>query len=158
MYKRILLAYDGSLEGRTALKEGALLARICRAKVFLLSVVPETPGVRIAEGAFAGAVAHEQQIFGEIFDEGLQRLRQLGLEPEGKVVSGEPAGEISAYAREVGADLVVVGHRKQNLLARWWSGSTGAYLVDNIGCSLLIARNVLSDAAIHEQLAAAQPA
>ena len=27
MYKRVLLAYDGSLEGRTALREGALLAR-----------------------------------------------------------------------------------------------------------------------------------
>ena len=25
MYKRILLAYDGSIEGRTALREGALL-------------------------------------------------------------------------------------------------------------------------------------
>jgi nucleotide-binding universal stress UspA family protein len=28
MYKRILLAYDGSIEGRTALREGALLARV----------------------------------------------------------------------------------------------------------------------------------
>ena len=39
MYKRILLAYDGSLEGRTALREGALLARQCDAEVFLLSVL-----------------------------------------------------------------------------------------------------------------------
>ena len=36
MYKRILLAYDGSVEGRTALREGALLARQCGAEVFLL--------------------------------------------------------------------------------------------------------------------------
>ena len=35
MYKRILLAYDGSVEGRTALREGALLARQCGAEVFL---------------------------------------------------------------------------------------------------------------------------
>jgi hypothetical protein len=41
MYKRILLAYDGSVEGRTALREGALLARQCGAEVFLLSVVAE---------------------------------------------------------------------------------------------------------------------
>ena len=39
MYKRILLAYDGSVEGRTALREGALLARQCGADVFLLSVL-----------------------------------------------------------------------------------------------------------------------
>ena len=39
MYQRILLAYDGSLEGRTALREGALMARQCGAEVFLLSVL-----------------------------------------------------------------------------------------------------------------------
>ena len=39
MYKRVLLAYDGSVEGRTALREGALLARQCGAEVFLLSVL-----------------------------------------------------------------------------------------------------------------------
>ena len=42
MYKRILLAYDGSIEGRTALREGALLARQCGAEVFLLSVLADT--------------------------------------------------------------------------------------------------------------------
>ena len=41
MYKRILLAYDGSVEGRTALREGALLARQCGAEVFLLSVLAD---------------------------------------------------------------------------------------------------------------------
>ena len=30
MYKRILLAYDGSVEGRTALREGALLGTAMR--------------------------------------------------------------------------------------------------------------------------------
>jgi len=40
---------------------------------------------------------------------------------------------------------VVVGHRRQTLLERWWSGASGAYLVDNVGCSVLVARNVISD-------------
>jgi nucleotide-binding universal stress UspA family protein len=41
MYKRILLACDGSVEGRTALREGALLGRQCGAKVLLLSVLAD---------------------------------------------------------------------------------------------------------------------
>ena len=49
MYKRILLAYDGSVEGRTALREGALLARQCGAEVFLLSVVAEDGTFLLAE-------------------------------------------------------------------------------------------------------------
>ena len=35
MYRKILLAYDGSTEGRRALREGAALARHCNAEVFL---------------------------------------------------------------------------------------------------------------------------
>ena len=46
MYKRILLAYDGSLQGRTALREGALLARQCGAEVFLLSVLVDSGTLR----------------------------------------------------------------------------------------------------------------
>ena len=41
--------------------------------------------------------------------------------------------------------VFVVGHRKKSLFERWWSGETGAYLVDHIGCSLLIARTAISD-------------
>ena len=37
MYKRVLLAYDGSVEGRTALRERTLLGAQCGAQVFLLS-------------------------------------------------------------------------------------------------------------------------
>jgi hypothetical protein len=36
MYTKVLLAYDGSIEGRRALREGAKLAQLCRAEVFLL--------------------------------------------------------------------------------------------------------------------------
>jgi len=38
MYKTVLLAYDGSIEGRRALRERAKLAHLCRAEVFLLAV------------------------------------------------------------------------------------------------------------------------
>lgn len=149
MYRRVLLAYDGSREGRSALREGALMARKFTCQVFLLCVVAESPGVRIGEAAYAGAVAHTSETYRELFDEAMTRLRALGFEPQGKIVTGEPAAEIAAYVRQVGADLVVVGHRKKNLLERWWSGETGAYLVDHIGCSLLIARANISDEAFN---------
>jgi nucleotide-binding universal stress UspA family protein len=145
MYDRILLAYDGSLEGRTALREGALLAKACGAHIFLLSVVAETAGLQIGESAFAGAVVHERNAYKAVFDEGVERLKHLGFDPVAKLVEGEPALEISAFAKQVSAELVVVGHRRQNIIKRWWSGSTGAYLLDNIGCSLLVARHMLSD-------------
>ena len=53
MYKRIRLAYDGSLEGRTALRESAVLARQCKAEVFLLSVLDDTNTLLLSEAALA---------------------------------------------------------------------------------------------------------
>ena len=44
MYKKVLLAYDGSVEGRRALREGAKLAQFCGAEVFLLAVVEISSG------------------------------------------------------------------------------------------------------------------
>ena len=145
MFSRVLLAYDGTREGRTALREGAIMAKRFDSAIFLLCVVAETPGVRLGEAAFAGAIAQSTESYEVLFNEAMERLRQLGYQPNGRIVIGEPAAEIAAYAREVDADLVVVGHRKKSLLERWWSGETGAYLVDHLGCSLLIARNMISD-------------
>jgi nucleotide-binding universal stress UspA family protein len=135
-----LVAYDGSREGRTALREGALLVRGLGAELYVLAVVAETPGMRVAEGAHAGIMAHQDEAYRSLLEEAVRGLGGLGLPVKGKLVRGEPAQEIGAYSRQIKADLVVVGHRKQNLLQRWWSGPNGAYLSDYINCSLLIAR------------------
>ena len=46
----------------------------------------------------------------------------------------------------------MVGHRRQRAFDRWWSGPKGAYLMDYTDCSLLVARNVVSDEAIEAVL------
>jgi nucleotide-binding universal stress UspA family protein len=144
LYSRVIVAYDGSREGRTALREGALLVRQLGAELFVLAVVPESPGMRVAEGAYAGAMAHQDDTYKTLLEEAVRGLGGFGLHVKGKLVRGEPAQEIAAYAREIKADLVVVGHRKQNLLQRWWSGPNGAYLTDYLNCSLLIAKADIS--------------
>jgi nucleotide-binding universal stress UspA family protein len=151
MYKRILLAYDGSVEGRTALREGALLARQCSAEVFLLSVVVVDTGILLVPEA-AGSFVQNEDDFMDILNEGVARLRRLGFDPVAKLVRGQPAEEIGNFAKQIEADLIVVGHRRQSAFDRWWSGPKGAYLMDYTDCSLLVARNVISDEAIEAVL------
>ena len=158
MYEKILLAYDGTLEGAIALREGAILAKQCGAAVFLLSVAPDSAGVQMAEGVQAGAMASHTGRYREVLERGVDRLTRLGMKPVGRLAMGDPAKVIAAFVREVGADLVVVGHQKRGLIERWWSGPTGAYICDFIGCSLLIARNAVSDEAFEEQMLAAHAA
>jgi nucleotide-binding universal stress UspA family protein len=156
MYRSIVLAYDGTREGRSALREGALLAKACGSKIVLLSVVAETAGLQIGESALPGALLQEQDAYRAILQEGADRLKALGFDFEARLVQGEPTRVIAAVAADVGADLVVLGHRKRGALARWWSGSTGAYLLDHVGCSILVARDTLTDEAFAAAFARAQ--
>jgi nucleotide-binding universal stress UspA family protein len=145
MYQRILLAYDGTAEGALALREGALLARQCCAQIFLLAVVPDTAGIRLAEGVYAGAAAQQIDTYKELLGRAAAWLEARGYQPATKLVIGEPAPAIGAVAKEIDADLVVVGHHKHGFLSRWWSGSTDSYLTDHLGCTLMIARNPLTE-------------
>jgi nucleotide-binding universal stress UspA family protein len=153
MYKRILMAYDGSLEGAIALREGALVARRCQAKVFILSVAAKGGGVSLAEGVYAAAVDQQMAAYKELLARAVSRLEELGLETVPRLVIGEPVKAICAFAKEVGADLVVVGYHPKSVLGRWWSGPTGAYISDYIHCSLLIARTPISDEAFAAEVA-----
>lgn len=158
MYERILLAYDGSREGAIALREGAVLAKREGAKVFLLSVPPQFRGVIMAEAVHGGAMSDYLEHYREVLDYGVTRLRSFGIEPDARLIAGDPARAIGEFALEIGADLVIVGHRRRSILERWWSGSSGAYLSDVLSCSLLIARTVMSDEAFDAQMRAASGA
>jgi nucleotide-binding universal stress UspA family protein len=153
MFKRVILASDGSQESLVALREGALIARAFRAKVFLLIIEREGAGVRLADGVYPVPRGDDAP---HLLQRGLDRLARIGVGAAGEVVVGEPATVIGACARNFAADLVVVGHRRQSLLDRWWSGSSGAYLVDNVTCSVLIARNIVSDEEFEAVMAQAE--
>jgi nucleotide-binding universal stress UspA family protein len=152
MYERVVLAYDGSREGLVALREGALLARRHGAKVYLLSVLPDTGGTRMAEQLHGGVVAEQIETYRALLARGEEALKRLGFDPIARLVVGEPAPAIGAFVREIKADLVVVGHRRRSVLERWWSGGTGAYITDHVTCSVLIGRNPISDDAFQAEL------
>jgi len=152
MYKQVLLTYDGSVDGLLALREGALLAKACGAEVFLLSVVPVTAGTLIAESGDCGVIAAQNHEFRALLQRAVARLKELGINPTARLVEGEPTPVIAAVAREISADLVIVGYRPEGVLARWWLGSRQSYLCEQLGCSLLIARNPVSDEAFADKL------
>ena len=149
MYRKVLLAYDGSVEGRRALREGAALALRCDAEVFLLAVIDNSVSLATVDGAYALAINEEQTAYQAVLDEGVQRLRAMGFSPEFRLGWGRPGEVICSVAKEIGADLVVAGHRRKGTFAQWWSDSVGVYVIKHIGCSVLIGQTDYND----EQLA-----
>lgn len=145
MYRTILLAYDGSTEGRRALREGARLAQIFKAHVVLLAVVDVTVGITMAGLGGPGGAVYRTEDYQAILDEGAERLRRMGLAPRTFLETGEPVDRIVAIAKQVGADLVVVGHHPESMINRWLLGSVTTALNDRLTCSLLAARHDIPD-------------
>ena len=144
MYRKVLLAYDGSIEGRRALREGAKLAQLCCAEVFLLAVV-ELSSIVTPDAGLAIPIDEQTANYKSILAEGVERLKALGFSPTSRLETGDAGQKIAEFAEEIGAHLVVVGHRPQGRLARWWFGSVGSYLVKRLRCSVLVGQTEISD-------------
>jgi nucleotide-binding universal stress UspA family protein len=66
-------------------------------------------------------------------------LSESGRSVRGKVLVGDAVDEIARHAKEIGADLVVVGHKHlDSWAARWWRGSLSKSLIEHAPCSVLV--------------------
>ena len=140
-YRTILLAYDGSDDGRRVLLEGADLAKGFRAKTHLLAVITPKAGHTLAQSLAAADPMGQTQFFHNTVDDGVGFFKKRGIDVKGHVARGEPSEEIAKLAKQISADLVVVGHRPQGPLARWWNTPTCVSLLDAVDCSVLVCRH-----------------
>ncbi len=69
------------------------------------------------------------------------KLRRHGLVVDVEVVAGDPAETLIERARELYADLIVVGNRGRGPVTSVVLGSVSAYLVDHAPCPVLVARS-----------------
>ena len=140
-YRKILLAYNGSQEGKRALFECADLASFLQAETHLLAVASMPPSLFLTEGFVPEELLEEEKKRTQtVLDEGIRSLRERGFSATGHLAVGEPVEEICRLAKSLGVDLVVLGHNQNtSFAARWWKGSVGASLLDYAPCSILIA-------------------
>ena len=140
-YRKILLAYNGSQEGKRALFEAADLAAFLQAETHLLAVASMPPSLFLTEGFVPEELLEEEKKRTQtVLDEGIRTLRERGFVATGHLAVGEPVEEICRLAKALGVDLVVLGHNQNtSFAARWWKGSVGASLLDYAPCSILIA-------------------
>jgi nucleotide-binding universal stress UspA family protein len=141
MYKRILLAYDGSTSGQKALLDCRDIAQWSGATLTLIAVMPLQRQVVAAEGVIyeKSVIEEDRDKYRGILNDGLRRLLESGHEAQGEVLYGETVDEIASYARQVEADLIVVGHKHlEGWAARWWRGSVSKSLIAQAPCSVLV--------------------
>ena len=142
MYKRILLAYDGSESGQKALLDCKDLVQWSGATLTLVAVMPHHIDFIGAEGGFYDPkiTEREKENYKTTLEQGLRVLSEAGNQASGEVLVGDTVTEITGYARKINADLIVVGHKHlDGWAARWWRGSSSGALIEHAHCSVLVA-------------------
>lgn len=141
MYKRILLAYDGSQSGQKALLDCREIAQWSQATLSLVAVTPlSMQMIGVEGGVYDKTLAeHEKEKYTGILAEGVRQLADAGHQASGDVLLGDTVEEITRYASKIEADLIVVGHRHlEGWAARWWRGSVSKSLIEHAPCSVLV--------------------
>jgi nucleotide-binding universal stress UspA family protein len=140
--KRILVGVDGSKESRDAAKLAAELARATGSFLVIASAL--APVVPI--GISPELVARDEEQKAKEENAAKLLLKEVatavggGIDVETLIVTGSPAIALADLARSGEVDLVVVGHRGRNAVARALLGSVADRLVQISPKPVLVVR------------------
>jgi nucleotide-binding universal stress UspA family protein len=130
----IVAAVDGSAAGRAASAEAVRLASELGAPIVFVHV-------RRGPAAFFGAPVYQRRLTAKMararrgLDEARAVAEDACLAAEIEVLEGSPRRRISEFARERGAQLIVVGSRRHKL-----SPSVSTGVIRTAGRPVLVAR------------------
>lgn len=143
MFKRILVAYDGSRGAEAALEKAIELARLCGAELQVLTVFRH---YSMLEASFSMVRPDEPEQIDDamrdyardVADHAKARAAERGISIRAFVKNGQPARSIVAFAEEHGADLIVVGSRGLGSLESYLVGSVSHKVTGLATCPVLV--------------------
>ncbi len=148
--KKILVAVDGSAVSDKAVYEAVWMAGCSRGafpnKVYaVFSKVVHSDDYLDMFPISTGPVAGEDDSrWGEIIDQVFLVARKLAEENEvdleTRVVSGPPADSIIRLAKEIDADVIVIGSTGKGMVVRSLLGSVSSEVVNKAPCSVYLVR------------------
>ncbi len=139
MYKKILLATDGS-EHSVRASENAIALAKCNpdSKVDVVFVVDgDRAKSDVLRNWNTAGVADTRR---EKFRTAEEKAKNAGVNYEIKILRGEPGPTIVKYANENGFDIVVIGSRGLNALQELVIGSVSHKVAKRANCPVLIVK------------------
>jgi nucleotide-binding universal stress UspA family protein len=136
MMRTIVVGYDGSEAAKRALERAAELVEGGRLTV--VAGVPLTPHSGRGPGPTVDPAEKSERE--RDLDEAAAFAAEKGVEARTVFGHGDPAEAIVAEARDLGADLVVVGTRGRNVVSRAILGSVSTRVVHDAPCDVLVVR------------------
>jgi nucleotide-binding universal stress UspA family protein len=139
VFKRIVVANDGSAGGRRALAMACDLAKRHRSKLHMISV-EELPDFPASIDEVVEAKEEENHRLHGVLEAARKIAKGKGVRLETEVVAGHAAASIVARAKAIKADLLVVGFMGHSALYERIIGGTTDRLVRLAPCPVLVVK------------------
>lgn len=140
MFKKILIANDGSEGAKHALNVAIDLAKKYNAELYSISVEEGVPHYAATIGEVEEFRKEANEFFKKINDEAVEEARKEGIELHTKVQAGHEVETIVNYAKKENFDLLVIGfmgHSK--IFGRVW-GSTSQNITKLAPCTVVVVK------------------
>jgi nucleotide-binding universal stress UspA family protein len=142
---RILIAVSGSNDGASNPVAAAASIPWPDGTVFRVLAIAEAvhpPVLQLLEGALdVSDVKHRvDNVAANTVASAVAQLKGRGFDVDGVSPEGDPKSMIADYAKEWGADLIVVGSCDKSGLEAFFVGSVSQSVVAHAPCSVLVAK------------------
>jgi nucleotide-binding universal stress UspA family protein len=143
---RIVVPLDGNAEHEQGLRAATELARVCRATLHLVYVIPTVDRLKGDDLATGRLLPHtmstildmQQEEATEYLGCHIVNLREVGLTITAEVARGEVVKTILDTAKRQQADLIALGTHAKSGMDAIWSGSLTPVLSDQSPAPLLL--------------------
>jgi nucleotide-binding universal stress UspA family protein len=139
MYRKILIANDGSDGARTALVTGIRLAKLLGAEAHMISV-EELPRFASSVDEIIEDKADQNHRFARVLREARRIAAAEGIKLAAQVVAGHAVPTIVELIEREGFDLLVIGFMGHSALYNRLIGSTTDRLVELASCPVLVVK------------------
>ncbi|QOR67227.1 universal stress protein [Cytobacillus suaedae] len=139
MFKRILVASDGSIHSLRAAQKAIELAKIDKdSKIDILYVVDGNNSKQdILRNWDLAKVSEQRQGKLQAIKD---KANEAGINYEISIVRGEPVSKILQFAKEIQTDVIVLGSRSLNLLQEMVLGSVSHQVAKKAKCPVMIVK------------------
>jgi nucleotide-binding universal stress UspA family protein len=138
-FDRILVAIDGSEGGQHALAKAIDLAQVTGASLIALAVEGPLPAYAATIGEVDEVKREKDSFFRAVAASAKDQAEAAGVDLEVELRPGHAAELITRYARDMHADLVIVGH-KGHFLNDYLLGSTADRVAHHAHCPVMIVK------------------
>jgi len=139
VYRRILVANDGSEGAEKALATAIVLARKLKAKLLMVSV-EELPQFPASVEEVVEERQEENRRFERVIDGAAKRAKSAGVKLEPHVLAGHAVPAITEFIERERCDLLVIGFMGHSALYNRLIGSTTDRLVEIAPCAVLVVK------------------